>query len=443
MNSTITCPYCKKSFEISDAIQQQIDEELLRAKTEQSEMLRKEFDIQAEAKLKQAVQSAVNEARQAADLLLARERQAAKLELEKTKQSIEFEVEKAKQSTELETQRLRQQAESAKESEKQLREQLKSLLEELSKANKAKEEAEIAARKELLEKEKLIREEAVNRASEDFNTKIREQEETINRLREQLTAAKQVAEQGSQQLQGEILELDIEQALRAAFPFDTIDEVKKGERGSDIRQVVNEQFYQNCGLVLWECKNAKTYQASWLGKLKDELATEKAQIGVIVFNPTDGGGDDFKQLADNVWLVKPRYAIMLATFLREVCIKVAVANRNAEGKDVKIEMIYNYLTGGEFSNRIRYIIESYNEMAKQLDIEKKQAQKRWAAQEKILQKVTSSLYGMSGDLQGIAGKEIIALPGLDDDDAASYIATPRNAEPPQNVNSAGRDEDEY
>lgn len=443
MDSMITCPYCKKSFEISDAIQHQIEEELMRAKTEQSETLRKEFDIQAEAKLKQAVQSAVSEAQQAAELLLARERQAAKLELEKAKQSTEFEVEKAKQSTELETDRLRQQAESAKESEKQLREQLKSLLEELSKANKAKEDAEISARKELLEKEKLIREEAASRASEDFNTKIREQEETINRLREQLTAAKQVAEQGSQQLQGEILELDIEQALRAAFPFDNIDEVKKGERGSDIRQVVNEQFYQNCGLVLWECKNAKTYQAGWLGKLKDELATEKAQIGVIVFNPTDGGGDDFKQLADNVWLVKPRYTIMLATFLRDVCVKVAVANRNVEGKDVKIEMIYNYLTGGEFSNRIRYIIESYDEMAKQLDTEKKQAQKRWAAQEKILQKITSSLYGMSGDLQGIAGKEIIALPGLECDGDTNYTATPRNTEPPKNISSAGRDEDEY
>ena len=443
MNSMITCPYCKKSFEISDAIQHQIEEELIRAKTEQSETLRKEFDIQAEAKLKQAVKSAVSETQQAAELLLARERQAAKLELEKAKKSTEFEVEKAKQSTELETERLRQQAESAKESEKQLREQLKSLLEELSKANKAREDAEIAARKELLEKEKLIREEAASRASENFNTKIREQEETINRLREQLTAAKQVAEQGSQQLQGEILELDIEQALRAAFPFDTIDEVKKGERGSDIRQFVNEQFYQNCGLVLWECKNAKTYQSGWLGKLKDELATEKAQIGVIVFNPTDGGGDDFKQLADNIWLVKPRYTIMLATFLRDVCVKVAVANRNVEGKDVKIEMIYNYLTGGEFSNRIRYIIESYDEMAKQLDTEKKQAQKRWAAQEKILQKITSSLYGMSGDLQGIAGKEIIALPGLECDGDVSCAVTPRNAEPPKNISSAGRDEDEY
>ena len=443
MNSTITCPYCKKSFEISDAIGHQIEEELLRAKFEQSETLRKEFDVQAEAKINQAVQSALIEAQQAAEIQLSRERQAAKLELEKAKQSTELEVEKAKQSTEFETEKLRRQAESAKESEKQLREQLKSLLEELSKANKAKEDAELAARKELLGKEKLIREEAAQRASEDFNTKIREQEETINKLREQLTSAKQVAEQGSQQLQGEILEMDIEQALRAAFPFDTIDEVKKGERGSDIRQVINEQFYQNCGLVLWECKNAKTYQAGWLGKLKDELAIEKAQIGVIVFNPTDGGGDDFKQLADNVWLVKPRYTIMLATFLREVCVKVAIANRNVEGKDVKIEMIYNYLTGGEFSNRIRYIIESYDEMAKQLDTEKKQAQKRWATQEKILQKVTSSLYGMSGDLQGIAGKEILALPGLEGDSDGNYSATPRNSEAQKNISSTGRNEDEY
>ena len=414
--ATVICPNCKKSFEISDAIQHQIDDELLIAKTEQAESLRKEYDIIAEAKVKEAVQSAVTEAQQAAELQLSRERQTAKLEIEKAKQSTELEIERAKQSTELETEKLRRQAENSKENEKQLREQLKTLLEELSKANKAREDAELAARKELLEKEKLIREEATKRASDDFNTKIREQEETINKLREQLTSAKQVAEQGSQQLQGEILELDVEQGLRSNFPFDTIEEVKKGERGSDIRQVVNEQFYQNCGLILWECKNAKIYQASWLGKLKDELATEKAQIGVIVFNPTDGGGEDFKQLADNVWIVKPRYAMMLATFLREVCVKVAIANRNAEGKDVKIEMMYDYLTGGEFSNRIRYIIESYDEMAKQLDTEKKQAQRRWATQEKILQKITSSLYGMSGDLQGIAGQEIIALPSNNDED---------------------------
>ena len=416
--ATIVCPNCKKAFAISDAIQHQIEDELLKAKTEQEESLRKEYDVLSEAKIKTEIQRAVSEAEQAAEIKLSRERQDAKHEIEKAKQSTELEVARAKQSIELETEKLRSLVENSKESEKQLREQLKIMLDELSKANKAREDAELAARKELLEKEKLIQEEATKRASDNFNTKIREQEETISKLREQLTTAKQVAEQGSQQLQGEILELDVEQSLRSNFPFDIIEEVKKGERGSDIRQIVNEQFYQNCGLILWECKNAKTYQASWLSKLKDELASEKAQIGVIVFNPTDGGSDDFKQLSENVWIVKPRYAMMLATFLREVCVKVTIANRNAEGKDVKIEMMYNYLTGGEFSNRIRYIIESYDEMTKQLDTDKKQTQRRWAAQEKILQKVTSSLYGMSGDLQGIAGQEIIALLFDDAEDVA-------------------------
>jgi hypothetical protein len=440
MNTTIICPHCKKPFEISDAIQHQIEDELLRAKTEQSETLRKEYDEQSEVRLKQAVQDALTAAGQEADIRFAKERQAAKLELDKARQSTELEVEKVKQTTELETERLRRETAASKESEKQLRKQLSDLLDELSKANKAREDAELAARKELLEKEKGIREEAAKRASEDFNTKIREQEETINRLREQLTTAKQVAEQGSQQLQGEILELDVEQNLRSAFPFDTVEEVKKGERGSDIRQVVNEQFYQNCGLILWECKNAKAYQVSWLSKLKDELAAEKAQIGVIVFNPTDGNGDDYKQLAENVWLVKPRNAVMLATLLREVLVKVFVANRNAEGKDIKVELIYNYLTGGEFSNRIRYILESYDEMARQLDTEKKQAQKRWAAQEKIIRKVTNSLYGMSGDLQGIAGREIIALPALADDDDELKAVKSRGIAAPKKT---GDDEDEY
>ncbi|MDD4081528.1 MAG: DUF2130 domain-containing protein [Eubacteriales bacterium] len=409
--TTVICPYCKKQFEISDAIQRQIEDELIRAKDEQSETLRKEFETLAGERTRQAVENALEEARQAADLMLEHERHKAVLELEKAKQTTAFELEKSKQATEFEAERLRRQAQAARESEKELREKMTALLDELEKANKARDEAQTDARKDMMEKEKAIRQEVTQKTSEDFYMKIREQEETINRLREQLTTAKQVAEQGSQQLQGEILELDIERSLAASFPLDTIDEVKKGERGSDIRHVVNDRLHQNCGLILWECKNAKTYQAGWQGKLKDEMAAEKAQAGVIVFQATDGSGEDFQQLADNIWLVKPRYAMMLAAFLRDAIIRVFIANRNAQGKDIKTELVYNYLTGGEFSNRVRYIIESYDEMAKQLDTEKKQAHRRWAAQEKILEKVTSSLYGMSGDLQGIAGKEIIALPG--------------------------------
>lgn len=409
--TTVICPHCKRPIEISDAIRHQIQDELSRAKDEQSQSLRKEYDALSEARVVEAVAAAVERQKQEAELALQKERAGATLELERAKQQVELEVQKARQVRELELERLRGQMDAARQSETLLREQTVNLIEELDKARREKESAQLEARREMLEKERLIREEAILTASENFNTKIREQEETIGKLREQLTTAKLVAEQGSQQLQGEILELDIERSLKENFPMDTVDEVKKGERGTDIRQVVNDLAIQNCGLILWECKNAKTFQAGWLVKVKETLAEEKAQFGILVFAPAGGGGEDYRQLAENIWLVKPRYAVMMAAFLREGLIRVAVANRNAEGKDVKIEMIYDYLTGGEFNNRVRAIIESYDEMARQLELEKKQAQKRWAAQEKILQKVTSGLYGMSGDLQGIAGRDIIALPG--------------------------------
>jgi len=361
---------------MSDAIQSQIASELEKAKEEQKETLNKQYNIHLQAAVTREVDAAVT---------------------------------KTKQAAALDIERLRIQAKSLEESEKQNRNEVKNLLEELSRERKSKEEAEIAARKDLLAKEKLIRDEAVQSAADNYNTKIREQEEVINRLREQLTNAKQLAEQGSQQLQGEILELDIEKMLRVTFPYDGIEEVKKGERGSDIRQRVNEQFAQNCGLILWECKNAKTFQNPWLSKLKDEIAAEKAQVGVIVFNSPDRDSEDFKQLADNVWLVKPRYATLLASVLRDMLINIYMVNRNTQGKDVKMDMIYSYLTGGEFANRVRYILESYEELSKQLDAEKKQTIKRWAATEKMLARVNSGIYGLSGDLEGIAGQEIVPL----------------------------------
>ncbi|MCL1995638.1 MAG: DUF2130 domain-containing protein [Defluviitaleaceae bacterium] len=417
--TTITCTHCNKTFKLSEAISHQINDELFKAKMEQSDMLRKEFDAIAEKQTQQAVEDALAKARQATKVKLAQEQKNARIELEKkdievaqTKQDMAFEVERAKQATEFEMDRLRKLAENSKESEKELRKQMSALIDELSKANKAKEDAELAARQDLLEKEKIIREEATEKASENYNLKIREQEELISKLKEQLTTAKQVAEQGSQQLQGEVLELDVEQNLRTSFPYDIINEVKKGERGSDIRQMVNEQFHQNCGLILWECKNTKTYQAGWVNKLKDEMAAEKAQIGVIVFNQTGGNTKDFEQLSDSIWLVKPQRVIMLATLLREILLKVHIANRNAEGKDVKVELMYNYLTSAEFKNRVSYIVESYSDLTAQLDLEKKQAQKRWALQEKVIQKAISSITGMSGDLEGITGREIISLPEL-------------------------------
>ena len=368
----ITCPYCKKAFEITEAMQAQIADEISKAIYEQETSLRKEIQKETDEKIKNAV-----------DRALQKERQSS-------------EIEKAK---------LQAQADNTKD----LQAQMKKLMEEISKLQKEKDNIEIKARKDLLEKENVIREEAKAKASEDFNTKIREQEETINKLREQLTAAKQVAEQGSQQQQGEILELDVEKALREEFIYDTVEEVKKGERGADIRHFINNSLMQRCGLILWECKNQKNWQDAWVSKLQDELAEEKAQIGVIIW-VSPNNNCDFRRFNDSIWIVKPQYLLMIALLLRDTILRVYTANKNAEGKDIKMEMLYQYLTGGEFANRIRIVIEAYDELTSQLNAEKKLTQKRWAAQEKIIARVTGNLSGMNGDLQGIAGKDILALP---------------------------------
>lgn len=377
---TIICPHCGQSFAISEALQHQMQADLQKAREEQQRQLQQAYEKQNAEKTRAAIAEALREARektQAQMTLLERENQQSQ-------------------------QRYRQ-----------LQSDQQKLMDELFKARQEKDEAQLAAQKQLLERAKILQEEAAQKAAEDFNTRLREQEHTIQMLREQLTQAKQVAEQGSQQLQGEILELDMEQALRQAFPGDGIDEVRKGERGADIRQVVNERAYTDCGLILWECKNAKNFQNAWVSKLREEMDAEKARFGVIVFQPTSGGGEDFKQLADGMYLVKPRYAVMVAGLLREICVRVAITTRNAQGKDVKMEMMYDYLTGNEFAARIRAIVEASDEMARQLETEKKQAQKRWAAQEKLIQRTAAALYGMSGDLQGIAGREVLELPGED------------------------------
>lgn len=445
--SNIICPHCKKSFEINDAIQKQIEDELQIRKDEQSESLRKEYESINEQTVKEAVESALKIHKQQSDseanklklqieladkkakddiqLAIDRQKMKSDSEAEKLRAQLELEKEKAnnaaelardkeKQKAELESAKLLSQIKAEKESNEEFQKQLNEAFDKLNKTEKEKETAEIKAKEQLREKEKEIREEATKRANEDNYTKIREQEETIRKLNEQLTAAKQVAEQGSQQLQGEILELDIEKSLIANFKFDAITEVKKGEYGADIRQVINDFTVQNCGLILWECKNAKNRSDKWLDKIKDEIISEKAQAGIIVwYSPNNT--DDFKQLSDNVWVVKPQYAVILGFLVRDSIIKVGIVNRNNENKAVKTEMLYNYLMGDEFKNRFQTIITAYTDMQASQKKERAKIMKMWAEQDKLIDVIQYNFIGMSGDMKGIAGKEIIALPEFDND----------------------------
>ena len=64
-------------------------------------------------------------------------------------------------------------------------------------------------------------------------------------LRQALEDAKRRSELGSQELQGEVLELDIQAALEQQFPQDRIEPVVKGARGADIIQAVRNERLQH------------------------------------------------------------------------------------------------------------------------------------------------------------------------------------------------------
>src|SRR5262245_46530703 len=91
-------------------------------------------------------------------------------------------------------------------------------------------------------------------AEEGFKLKVAERDERIASMQRQIEELKRKSEQGSQQLQGEVQELELEDLLRAKFPMDVIEPVPKGEFGGDVLQHVMNSAGQKCGTILWETK---------------------------------------------------------------------------------------------------------------------------------------------------------------------------------------------
>jgi hypothetical protein len=219
------------------------------------------------------------------------------------------------------------------------------------------------------------------------------------------------------------LELDLENRLREEFPFDQIDEVKKGARGADLKQIVKNHSFADCGILLWETKNGK-WQPAWVPKFKQDIREANANIGVIVSQeiPTEYG--DMKHLESNVWVVKPSLAPVLAAALRATILQVDAANKMNAGKDAKMEALYQFLVGPEFRHRVEAIVENYGTLQAEIEREKRAAALRWAHQEKAIRAVIDNTIGMYGDLQGITNRALptiksLELPEITDDPATS------------------------
>jgi len=408
---TLVCPQCKVEIKLTESLAAPLLAEV-RRQFEQR-LAQKDADI---AKREKSIQERAATLQKEKELL--DQQIAQKLAQERTRIAAE-EQNKAKVAlgNELE-QRLKENSELQeiiKQRDTKLAEAQKAQAEVLRKQREledAKREMDLTIEKRVQEDLAATRAKARKEAEEELKLKVLEKDQTITAMQKQIEDLKRRAEQGSQQLQGEVQELELEALLRTQFPRDTIQPVPKGEFGGDVLHRVLGPLNQLCGTILWETKRTKNWSDGWLPKLREDQRAAKAEVAVIISHALPKDIETFG-LIDGVWIADPKVVLPVALSLRQTLIEVAGARQASEGQQTKMEMVYGYLTGPRFRQRVQAIVEAFSSMKDDLDREKKAITRQWAKREEQIDRVMQATVGMYGDLQGIAGKTLQEIEGLE------------------------------
>jgi hypothetical protein len=411
LEPTITCPQCKCEIKLTESLAAPLIQATRREF--EARLTRKDAEVVKKEALLREREAAIARARENLD-----EEVNAKLLQERNKIVAE-EARKAKLATatdmEQKARAIAELQEVLKERDLKLAEAQKAQAEVMRKQRElddAKREMELTVEKRVQQSLTATREQARKEAEEELKLKVLEKEQTISSMQRQIEELKRRAEQGSQQLQGEVQELELETLLRAKFPRDSIEPVPKGELGGDVIHCVNGPFGQSCGIILWESKRTKNWSDGWLAKLREDQRAAKAEIAVIVSQALPKEVETF-ELLEGVWVTHPRTALPVALVLRQGLLEIAAVRQSSEGQQTKMEMVYQYLTGPRFRQRVQAIVEAFSCMREDLDREKRLILKQWAKRDEQIDRVMQATVGLYGDLQGIAGKTLQEIEGLD------------------------------
>jgi hypothetical protein len=408
---TIICPQCKTEIKLTESLAAPLVaatrkeyEQLIANKDTAIALREKEIHAKEDVlrKEREALESTIEEKLKAETARIANE------ESKKAKLEVSADIEEKKRIVEELQQTLKKQDDKLAEAQRGQAD----LMRKQRELEEAKREMELTIQKQVQEAIGTAQVKVRKEVEDEMKLKVMEKEHTITSMQTQIEELKRRAEQGSQQLQGEVQELELENILRSKFPHDTIEPVAKGEHGGDVLQYVTNQTGQRCGIIIWESKRTKAWSDSWLPKLREDQRAAKAELAVIVSQVLPKDIDPFG-FVDGVWVTYPKAALPVALLLRQALLEIASARIASEGQQSKMEMVYQYLTGPRFRQRVQAIVEAFSSMQDDLDKEKKAITKQWAKREKQIERVMQSTVGMYGDLQGIAGKTMQQIEGLE------------------------------
>jgi hypothetical protein len=408
---TLTCPTCRTQIKLTESLAAPLIEATRRRYEDQ--LTRKEAEVASRETAIRDQRAQIAAARDAIDAQVAakvdeeRSRIAA-AEAQKAKRLVAMDVDaKANEIADLNLVLRQRDAKLAEAQRAQA-----DLIRKQRELDDAKREMDLTIQKQVQADLGAVRDQAKQEAEAALTLRVREKEEQIASMQRQIEDLRRKAEQGSQQLQGEVQELALEALLSQKFPRDAFEPVPKGEFGGDLIQRVVGPAGQICGSILWEAKRTKNWSDGWLGKVREDQRAARADMAIIVSHALPKGLQTFDQI-DGVWVTEPRCAVAVAIALRESLIALAAARLAGEGQQTKMELVYQYLTGPRFRHRIEAVVERFSDMQADLDRERKTMTRLWAKREEQIRGVVESTAGLYGDLQGIAGRSLVEIDGLE------------------------------
>lgn len=386
----IRCPGCGREINVSEVLYSQLEEhfkEIYQAKEREL--------LEEKERLKETIEKDFEE------------------RLKATRKSIEEEL--RKRIEEENSERINLLQKELEEKNQKLKEHHAALtqIERLKREKELlREQIQLEKEKEYTERLKEERERLQRQVEESASLKLKEKDIIIEQLKSQLEEARRKADQGSIQLRGEAQELELERILRHAYPMDEITEIKKGQRGADLLQIVKTNNGKECGKIYYESKRAKNFDYSWIQKLKEDNLTVKADVLVIVSEALPDGRERFLY-KDGVWICTLSEVEGLSFVLRHSLQQIYTVKVIQQGRDVKMEMLYNYLTSNEFRGQFEAIIEGFIALQKGYHDERRKIEKIWAERQKQLEKIISGMVTFYGSLKGIAGASIPEIKALE------------------------------
>jgi len=409
MAGLIICPKCSNQFEPTDAFREEVQREL------NTEAKKWQARKEEEYKLKEAVFQQQIQAKDAEiTKRLAEEKQKIQTEIrESVSKSISADFEN----------RMKLLQQSVADNEEKLKEARRKELEFMQQAQAFRikeQELELSIQRRLMEEREKMKEQIWKEENERLLLKDTEHQLQVKELQKQLDDQKKLVdemkrkqEQGSMQLQGEAQELLLEEILRATFPFDMIEEVGKGVRGADCIQTVRNQFGNEAGKIIYESKRTKDFTLDWIEKLKKDMRFLGADVAVIVTQSLPKDMERFGE-KDGVYICTFSEVRSVALLLRNSILKIADTKKTQENKGEKMVMLYDYLTGNEFSEQWKAIREGFMAMKMGIQRERDTMEKLWKAREKQLEKVLLNAAHIRGSIEGIAGADAVNMNLLDD-----------------------------